>query len=199
MKSCVIIGASPEVYWDHRWRPKLVFCADGGYRHAVRFGLTPDIVFGDNDSGDYSDILLPAEKNMTDMEACINHALATGCDEIALLGATGGRMDHFLGNIGLLDRACGKAFMLDENHEIRAVGQLPYTVFPPHRYRYFSVIPLDGTIKGVTITGAKYPLENATLLRAATVGVSNEPVKGKSFTVSVKSGSALIVLSEKIQ
>jgi thiamine pyrophosphokinase len=197
MKRCVIIGASPDAYWDHRWTPKLVFYADGGVRHTARLGLRPDVVIGDRDSSKYADIILPAEKKITDTEACIDHALASGCDEIALLGATGGRLDHFLGNIGLLEKAGGRMFILDYSHEIRLIGG-GAKIDPPHRYRYFSVIPLDETVEGVTISGAKYPLENAVLHRSATMGVSNEPLEGTSVAVSVKNGRALLVLSEKI-
>jgi thiamine pyrophosphokinase len=198
MKRCVIVGASPDTYWDARWTPKLVLCADGGVRHISRLGLKLDIVIGDMDSSAFADIVLPAEKNITDMEACIDHALSFGCGEIALLGVTGGRLDHFLGNIGLLEKAGGKAFILDSSHEIRLLtGKL--TIEPPHRYRYFSVVPLDKTAEGVYISGAKYPLDNATLYRSATKGVSNEPVSGKSFSVLVKNGSALLILSDKLQ
>jgi thiamine pyrophosphokinase len=195
-RRCVIIGAAPEAHWDNRWPPDLVVCADGGCHHALRLGLIPGTIIGDGDSG--GSATLPAEKDMTDMEACLVHALQSGADEIALLGATGGRLDHFLGNIGLLERAGGKAFMLDAGHEIRAIGNRPYTIGPPHRCRYFSVIPLDEAVKGVTITGAKYPLQDADLYRNATVGVSNEPLEGQPFTVTVKSGRALLVLSEKL-
>ncbi|MDR0326191.1 MAG: thiamine diphosphokinase [Oscillospiraceae bacterium] len=203
MKRCVIAGASPEVFWDSRWVPDMVICADGGYSHAVRLGLKPDLIIGDNDSSGEKPPLsivhrsLPVEKDITDMEACIDYALQAGAGEIALLGASGGRLDHFLGNIGLLERADGKAFMLDSSHEIHLLPS-PVTVEPPHKHRYFSVVPLDETASGVTITGAKYPLDNATLRRAATVGISNEPLDGVSFTVSVKNGKALLVLSEKL-
>ena len=194
MKRCIIVGASPEAFWDNRWAPDRVICADGGMDKALLLGLKPDVVIGDGDSGGVADISLPAEKEMTDMEACVDYALREGFEQIALLGASGGRLDHFLGNIGLLDRADGKAFLLDSSHEIYLA---PVTVSPPHRYRYFSVVPLDGTVTGVDIAGAKYPLDNATLHRTATVGVSNEPLNGASFTVSVKSGRALLILSEK--
>jgi thiamine pyrophosphokinase len=194
MKRCVIIGASPNVFWDGRWVPRLVFCADGGFKYAAKLGLNPDVVIGDRDSSGYADILLPSEKNTTDMEACLDHALASGCDEIVLLGATGGRLDHFFGNIGILEKAEGKAVILDREHEIHYIAG-SITIAPPHRHRYYSVIPLDETLEGVSVSGAKYTLDNSVLFRRATVGISNEPARGKSFSVSVKKGRALLVLS----
>lgn len=198
MRMTVIVGASSDVHWDHRWTPDLVVCADGGLNSALALGLKPNVVIGDNDSGGIADVLLPVEKNMTDMEACLDYVLSRQPDEIALLGATGGRIDHFMGNLGLLERAKGCAFLLDASHEIRLLtGSL--TVPPPHLYRYFSVVPLDETVTGVDITGAKYPLTDATLHRDATLGISNEPLPGETFTVYVKSGKALLILSEKIK
>lgn len=198
MRRCIVAGASPEFFWDARWEPEAVICADGGAENALALGLKPDVVIGDRDSYGRADIALPAEKDMTDMEACIDYALQTGFEEIALLGASGGRLDHFLGNIGLLERAGERAFILDRNHEIRMANGRPYTVGPPHRYRYFSVVPLDETVTGVTVTGAKYTLDHAALRRAATVGVSNEPLPGQSLAVSVKNGKALLIFCEKV-
>jgi len=200
MSKVILIGASPEAYWDHRWIPDLVICADGGIDHAFRLGLTPDLVIGDSDSAaslppGVKQIRLPAEKNVTDMEACVNFAVGCHAEEIAILGATGGRLDHFLGNIGLLERAGDGAFILDAAHEIRSLSSAGVHINSPHR-RYFSVIPLDAEARGVTIRNAKYPLENATLKRTATLGVSNEPLPDTPFFVAVGQGKAILVLSE---
>ncbi|MCL2003532.1 MAG: thiamine diphosphokinase [Oscillospiraceae bacterium] len=196
MRLCVIVGASPEAFWDGRRSPDFVLCADGGARSALALGLKPDMGIGDCDSGLSADITLSAEKDMTDMEACLDYALEAGFESIALLGATGGRLDHFLGNLGLLERAGGRAFMLDKHHEIHLLTD-SLTLAPPIPYRYVSLVPLDETVSGVSIAGAKYPLQNAVLRRAATLGVSNEPLEGKPFTVSVKTGKALLILSGK--
>ena len=42
------------------------------------------------------------EKDDTDTELAIKRALAMNCSYITLLGATGGRLDHMIGNIHLL-------------------------------------------------------------------------------------------------
>ena len=43
-----------------------------------------------------------AGKDDTDTELAIKRALAMNCSHITLLGATGGRLDHMIGNIHLL-------------------------------------------------------------------------------------------------
>ena len=50
------------------------------------------------------------EKDETDTELALNRAMASGCGEIAVLGATGGRLDHMLGNIHLLYPCLQKGF-----------------------------------------------------------------------------------------
>ena len=76
--------------------------------------LTPDWIIGDFDSAssealdyfggqpDISWIRLNPVKDDTDTESAIRKAIALGAEKITLLGATGTRIDHLLGNIELL-------------------------------------------------------------------------------------------------
>ena len=84
---------------------------DGGRESVKALGITPDYVVGDFDTVD-KEVLeefrkVPyivweshrPEKNETDTELARNRALTLACDRIVFMGATGGRMDHMLGNI----------------------------------------------------------------------------------------------------
>jgi thiamine pyrophosphokinase len=55
-----------------------------------------------------------------------------------------------------------------------------------------SLIPLTGEVHGITYTGLKYPLEDATLPFGSTRGVSNE-MAGSQATVRITGGLALLV------
>ena len=57
-----------------------------------------------------------------------------------------------------------------------------------------SVFALDGPCRGVSIAGAKYPLENAELLPSFPLGVSNTWA-AEEAVVSAADGILLIVLS----
>ena len=87
-----------------------IIAADGGQNRAREFGLQPDCVIGDFDSTTLNEdfdclyITYPAEKDLTDTEAALTHALEKGCRNVILLGGMGGRLDHTMGNIGLLDK-----------------------------------------------------------------------------------------------
>ena len=88
--------------------------ADRGLDFFRETGLVPDLADGDFDSVSadgkaYLDSLtrtrimkLQPEKDDTDTELAIKQALAMNCSHITLLGATGGRLDHMIGNIHLL-------------------------------------------------------------------------------------------------
>ena len=93
----------------------VIICCDGGMRHAMKLGITPDYIVGDFDSVS-SDVLeyyrsqnielkqVPCRKDETDMELGINHAIEIGADDITLIGGIGSRMDHTLANVFLLIR-----------------------------------------------------------------------------------------------
>lgn len=88
-----------------------ILCADGGTRHALALGLTPNTIVGDLDSlpknfqhSTFSGeiVLFPKDKNETDLELAIDHALTLDPEAILILAALGGRTDQTLANIALL-------------------------------------------------------------------------------------------------
>ncbi|WP_345344013.1 thiamine diphosphokinase [Candidatus Villigracilis affinis] len=85
--------------------------ADGGTRHVLELGKIPDVIVGDLDSlpanfevskFENEVILYPKNKNETDLELAIQHALTLNPQEIIILAALGGRLDQTLGNIALI-------------------------------------------------------------------------------------------------
>ena len=56
--------------------------------------------------------LVPCEKDDTDTELAMHKAIEMGADEVLMLGATGTRLDHVMGNIGQLVFAA--------HHEVKA-------------------------------------------------------------------------------
>ena len=208
MQKCVIIGASPSysigLLQKAACSAGLIICADGGYQAAIAAGLTPQVWVGDGDSAgsvtpapNVHNIRLRAEKDETDMQAALDYGLAQGFRQFVLTGCTGGRLDHFLANIGLLERL----------HDIGAQGEIwdaqnilflhpgGRAVIPkPSDFMYISVIPLDMSVSGVTLTGLRYPLRNALVRRTESLAVSNEFI-ADSAEVEIAQGRALIILS----
>lgn len=108
-KRCVIITAGelgePSRYQDVIRPGDFLICCDGGYAHAKTLGVRPDLILGDFDSyeGDLPEGV-PTEgfssiKDDTDTMLAIKEAIHRGYEEILLLAALGGRMDHSFANL----------------------------------------------------------------------------------------------------
>lgn len=79
--------------------------------------------------------------------------------------ATGGRIDHMLANLSLLEEAKtlgGHLTILDPYNrvELHQGGRQEFIM--PETFTYFSVVPMDAVLEGVTIENAKYELTNGT-------------------------------------
>lgn len=180
-----------------------IIAADGGQNRAREFGLQPDCVIGDFDSTTLNEdfdclyITYPAEKDLTDTEAALTHALEKGCRNVILLGGMGGRLDHTMGNIGLLDKYY-KSFdhmeFIDGKNRMELLKDSGRTLKRDARYKYFGLVSLNAEASGIDIRGAKYELTGASLERASTLGVSNE-FSEDTVDIYVREGTLLIVRS----
>lgn len=176
-----------------------IICADGGFNHAERMGITPDLTVGDFDSwrGDISGevVRLNPEKDYTDTHIAVMEALGRGYRDITILGGSGTRLDHTLSNIGLLEYIAhhgGRGRLINENNIVTVITK--DTEFYPGEGKYISLIPI-GTVTGVTLENLKYPLWEAVLTFDNSIAVSNEFV-GKSATVRLKEGSLIVIMSD---
>ena len=91
-----------------------IIAADSWWDFLYENGVTPDIIVGDFDSATTKSLeyferkgqteihRLNPIKDDTDTEYAIRLAIREGARSIVLLGATGSRIDHVLGNISLL-------------------------------------------------------------------------------------------------
>jgi thiamine pyrophosphokinase len=166
-----------------------VIAADSGLDHAVAAGLRPTILIGDLDSISahgkmwaYAHELEidqhPVDKGATDTELALVRAAETEATHLLVFGAVGERFDHALGTLAalgnpVLARFETIRFALDDitvhlMHPGRSV-----TVDLPQNTP-FSLLALHGTCRGVEVTGARWPLNDATLEPSSTRGISNE-------------------------
>lgn len=204
MTRAVLLGAAPCADWSflERYRPFHVICADGGRKQAEAAGLVPDWYVGDSDSGGWPEglphVTLPSEKDVTDLEMAVDLALEQGWTELILCGCTGGRLDHFLGNVHLLEKIAGQGgtgILADPDNEFRFFGPGCQTFRRLSGYTYFSLVPLDEALEGVTLTGAKYPLDHAWVPRQTTLGISNE-FREDQVTLACEGGRGLFIQSK---
>jgi thiamine pyrophosphokinase len=183
-----------------------IICADGGALHILAMGLQPDLVVGDMDSlpaqfvkrlegAGTTFLRFPAEKDHSDLELALEHAVALAPAEILLLGALGGeRFDQAFGSLLLLTiplRAGIPAKIMDERHRIYLMeSEITLQGDPGDT---LSLFPLTAAVNNVTTEGLKYPLRGETLYFASTRGLSNEFI-GTSARITAGPGLLLAVI-----
>ena len=180
---------------DHSIDKTLFIACDSGFESCLDIGVNPDIVVGDFDS--ISDdaykkiedtgaevIKLNPIKDDTDTEFALRLAFkrTKNTDEIYILGGTGARIDHTLGNINLLGLGLKHdrdVILVDErNYILMLAPGWTLELEKGNQFgKYISVFPYAGTASGVTMKGFKYPLHRATLEGFNTLTVSNEIVE----------------------
>ena len=168
--------------------------------------IVPDLAVGDFDSADikirekYADndntILLNPVKDSTDTHVAVKKALKLKPKSIAIVGATGKRIDHMLGNIGLLkiclDNGIDNAFILDNNNKIRIINKDTVIRKKELYGEFISLIPFTDEVSGITLEGFKYSLREGKFIKDDTLGISNELVKEEGL-IKLKSGSLLLL------
>lgn len=168
-----------------------------------KLGIKPNLIIGDFDS--YSQkklpknknaeiIKLPCEKDDTDVFFAAKEACRRGFTNFILFGLIGNRFDHSLVNISVLLylKKQGKtAILVDDYSEMQIFDETPAKI--SSKFKYFSVLCIDGTLENVCIKNAKYPLENATITAEYQFGISNQVIPGKTAQVSAKKGNGLLV------
>ena len=208
MKRCVIVGGADINNYGFI-REKLctddyvIFC-DSGLRHLVQLQAKPGLIVGDFDSYenpllDVETIVLPCEKDDTDTVFAVKEAIKRGFDNFLLIGVVGARLDHTLGNVSILlylDSLGKKGCIIDDYSEMGIVSDKPVSICD--QYAFFSLLNISGCAKGITITGAKYPLSDAEISCEYQYGVSNEVLPGEMATVSVEHGKLLLIKIQKI-
>ena len=204
MPICYIIGAGdvhiPDIRADEK---DYIICADGGYRYASMLGREADLVVGDFDSlgivpETENKIVLPCEKDDSDMAVAVNVGLEKGYRHFVLFGALGGeRVDHSIGNIQLLKFISSKGAVGEIYH-----GKAVLTAFSDGEFElsadckgYISVFSLSEKSEGVTIENLKYTVSDETFSDSLTRGLSNEFI-GKKSRISVRKGTLLVVYSK---
>ncbi len=179
----------------------LVIAADAGYRHAVALGITPSVLLGDMDSIDELSVpaeveclRVPAEKDDTDTQLAVRVALERGATELLILGGLGGRTDHLLSNLSVLEFLWEKHIrcVIDNGKNRIRFLRNDSIIIPRSRYRYLSLLAVDAVVKGVTVEGCKYPLKKAKLERVRQYAVSNELTGNCAFIDVAKGGIYLI-------
>jgi thiamine pyrophosphokinase len=147
----------------------MVVCCDGSAHNLLRFGLEPGAIIGDIDSLDkeisekFSNRLFrDADQETNDLTKAVMWCIARGIKEIIILGATGLREDHTIGNISLLAEYAKhiKVRMITDTGEfLPLLTSSEIATFPGQNISVFSIDPETE----ISSSGLKYPLKRIKL------------------------------------
>lgn len=195
-QALIVTGGTVETAFvrTYLWKmkPDFLIAVDSGMKFFYEAEIKPDMIVGDFDSVepkilDYFEaqaniewLRLVPEKDDTDTEAAIRQAIALGYTKIHILGGTGTRIDHMLGNIHLLGiglQEKAEIFLVDANNRIRMINHGIKLKKEEQYGKYVSLLPFTPEVKGLTLKGMKYPLQEHTLMCFNSLGISNEIVE----------------------
>jgi thiamine pyrophosphokinase len=184
-----------------------VIAADSGMRHAAALGLKPELWLGDFDSAgealiaanpDVPRQTFPTAKDATDGELAVREALDRGAAEIVLVGAFGGQLDHALSHLAQLVALAEqnvKVFATSGDEEAWPLVK-QVSLWQIARGTVLSVVGLTA-LKGLSISGVRWPLQTRDVPLGSTLTVSNE-VAG-DVAISLEQGRAAVLIYPKVK
>lgn len=172
----------------------VIIAADSGLDHAVEAGLRPAVLVGDLDSISASGRMWayareveihehPVDKDATDTEIAIARALEVpGIRQLLLVGGIDEngeqRLDHQLATILALGHpslaGLGSVRAVLGDTELLVLHPGRRTVLDVEPGQTFSLLALHGPCTGVNVSGARWPLVDASFAGSEARGVSNE-------------------------
>jgi len=182
---------------------QIVVGVDGGASRLLDRGIRPTHVMGDFDSLNESDrrtveefgtaVIPLSDQDFTDIDKSVSYTIRQlGAAEIAIFGATGGRLDHTLAALTTLAKYGPLATLrlIDNEAETMLVGSELTVSGPDLPGRTLSLIAL-GPTHGVHIDGVQWPLRGERLGPCGRDGTSNIVV-APSVRISCDSGILLV-------
>jgi thiamine pyrophosphokinase len=173
-----------------------IVCCDGATQSLLDFGLEPTCIVGDLDSISaelkmrYSSILYQnTDQEINDLTKAVQLCLHRGWTRITIVGATGNREDHTLGNISLLaDYAedCEVQLLTDYGAFTAMQETISFESYPKQQVSLFSLT----NETRFTTQNLRYPL-NEQHLSSWWMGTLNEAL-GDTFSIKIDSGRVLV-------
>lgn len=191
----------PQAQWN--------IAADSGLDHALALGVTPDVVVGDSDSVseealafahslEIDFISAPTDKDFTDTELALSHAVHLGAQKIVVVSAGGGRFDHAHGLLASLfhpEWAHIKIEAFIDTAHIFVLHGPSSLQISGKQNSLVALHAMNGMAHGVNTEGLRWQLHNESLAPWVGRGVSNE-LTGIFGEISLQSGALLVVQPE---
>lgn len=170
-----------------------IICCDGSTENLLAAGFIPTAIVGDMDSLNqdvarrFTDrIFRETDQETNDLTKAVNWCVAKGYNDIVIIGATGKREDHTIGNISLLAEYVLKTSVLmisDTGFFMPLTSSSTISCFPGQQISIFSIdINTEITSSGLKYSLLKSKISNwwqATLNEATGYSFSLEFINGR--------------------
>jgi thiamine pyrophosphokinase len=175
-----------------------IICCDGSTEKLVLAGYTPDAIVGDMDSlseelaNTFADRIFRDENQDTnDLTKAVEWCHEMNYNDIVIIGATGKREDHTIGNISLLAeyaKTINVKMVTDTGIFMPFLKSCTVESFPGQQISLFSIDPETE----ITSTGIKFPLKGIKISNWW-VATLNEAL-GTSFSLEFTTGRVIVYL-----
>jgi thiamine pyrophosphokinase len=193
-------GAFPlhDIPLEYLKNAKRTSCCDGSTQSLISSGIQPDAIVGDLDSLSddmvtmYADrIFLDENQDTNDLTKAVTWCSEMGYKDIVIVGATGKREDHTIGNISLLAEYVKdvNVIMVTDTGILQPLRKS--SVLSSFAGQQISIFSIDPETE-ITSNGLKYPL-NRTKLTNWWFATLNEAL-GDSFSLEFQNGRVIIYL-----
>ena len=181
-----------------------IVATDGALDRAIERAIEVNTLIGDLDSlvdptrledrfPEMEILRYPAEKDWTDLELAVDWALEQSPFSIVVFGAAGGRIDHTMANLALLEKGLHSGIpieLISGNESVRLIqGNL--SIDNAEIGDRVSLLPIS-LFTTISTQGLKYPLASEKLFRGKGRGMSNV-VESTPVSVNVEAGVLAVV------
>jgi thiamine pyrophosphokinase len=177
-------------------KAKNIICCDGGTQNLLLSGRIPDAIIGDMDSlnadliNRFSDRIYRDEnQDINDLTKAVVWCSKMGYTDIIIVGATGKREDHTLGNISLLVEYAGYMNVIMATDTGVFQPLLRSTHLSSFEGQQVSIFSIDPETE-ITSHGLRYPLKQ-TKLRNWWSATLNEALE-ETFILEFNNGRILV-------
>ena len=173
-----------------------IICCDGATQSLLNVGLKPNFIIGDLDSiseeikKQFASILLyRAEQETNDLTKAVQFCWENNRTEITILGATGKREDHTLGNLSLLTDYAEKVNVQLLTDDGVFIPLLKTSILESYPGEQISIFSLNSETL-FTFHNLLYPVENRKL--TSWWQASLNEAETDNFTISFDKGKVLV-------
>lgn len=178
-----------------------IICCDGSAENSIYAGFNPEAIVGDMDSlstelaNRFADrIFQDVSQDTNDLTKAVEWCREMNYNDIVIVGATGKREDHTIGNISLLvdyAKNINVKMVTDTGIFLPFLNSCNVQSFPGQQVSIFSIDPETE----ITSAGLKYPLTHYKIKNwwVATLNVA----LGDSFTLEFTYGRVIVYLKFK--